>query len=132
MFAAAMSDSVFCRMVLEILLGRKVKSVTVSTEHSMLFSSDCRSIRLDVYAKDAEGTHYNVEMQGTDKGNLPKRSRFHQAEMDALELHPGEDFSDLEPNYVIFICCFDPFGKGLYRCMWKTARMNALRRWKMK
>lgn len=21
----------------------------------------------------------------------------------------------LEPNYVIFICCFDPFGKGLFR-----------------
>lgn len=81
----------------------------------MLFSSDYRSIRLDVYATDGEGTHYNVEMQGTDKGNLPKRSRFHQAEMDVLELHPGEDFIDLEPNYVIFICCFDPFGKGLYR-----------------
>ena len=115
LFAAAMRDPVSCRIVLEILLGRKVKSVTVNTEHFMLFRSDCRSIRLDVYATDAEGSHYNVEMQGTDKGNLPKRSRFHQAEMDALELHPGEDFSELEPNYVIFICCFDPFGKGLYR-----------------
>jgi len=35
--------------------------------------------------------------------------------MDALELEPGEDFNMLEPNYVIFICCFDPFGKGLFR-----------------
>ncbi|MBD5544491.1 MAG: hypothetical protein HDR01_09690, partial [Lachnospiraceae bacterium] len=28
---------------------------------------------------------------------------------------PGDDFNDLKPGYVIFICTFDPFGKGLYR-----------------
>lgn len=28
---------------------------------------------------------------------------------------PGEDLNALGPNYIIFICCFDPFGKGLYR-----------------
>ena len=86
-----------------------------NAEHSMLFSSDYRSIRLDVYATDAEGSQYNVEMQGENKGDLPKRSRFHQAEMDAMGLWPGESFNELEPNYVIFICCFDPFGKGLFR-----------------
>ena len=115
LFAAAMSDPMFCRTVLEIILGRKVKRVTVRAEHSMLFSADYRSIRLDVYAMDAEGTQFNVEMQGENKGDLPKRSRFHQAEMDALGLWPGESFNELEPNYVIFICCFDPFGEGLYR-----------------
>lgn len=30
-------------------------------------------------------------------------------------LKPGEDYNDLKPNYVIFICTFDPFGKKLYR-----------------
>ena len=40
---------------------------------------------------------------------------FHQAEMDVTSLLPGEDFSKLRTGYVIFICTFDPFGKGLYR-----------------
>lgn len=30
-------------------------------------------------------------------------------------LKPGEDFSELGPSCVIFLCCFDPFGQGLYR-----------------
>ena len=115
LFAVVMSNPDICRLVLQILLARPIGSVTVNAEHSMMFSSDCRSIRLDIYADDEDGNHYNVEMQGENEGNLPKRSRFHQAEMDALELEPGEDFSMLEPNYVIFICCFDPFGKGLFR-----------------
>lgn len=41
--------------------------------------------------------------------------RFHQAEMDVMSLKPGEDFRDLRPGYVVFICAFDPFGLGLYR-----------------
>ncbi|WMC91112.1 hypothetical protein [Kineothrix sp. MB12-C1] len=35
--------------------------------------------------------------------------------MDISSLKPGDDFSELHPNYVIFICAFDPFGLGLYR-----------------
>lgn len=115
LFAAVMSSEEICRLVLQILLEKPVGSVTVNAEQFLMFSSDCRSIRLDIYAGDAAGNHYNVEMQGENEGNLPQRSRFHQAEMDVLELEPDEDFRMLEPNYVIFICCFDPFGKGLFR-----------------
>lgn len=35
--------------------------------------------------------------------------------MDITSLAPGEDFNDLKPGYVIFICMFDPFGDGLYQ-----------------
>ena len=35
--------------------------------------------------------------------------------MDVLSLKPGEDYNDLQEGYVIFICTFDPFGKGLLR-----------------
>lgn len=60
-------------------------------------------------------TSYNVEMQGENQGNLPKRSRYHQAQMDVTSLHPGADFNELNASYVVFICTFDPFGRGLYR-----------------
>ena len=74
-----------------------------------------RRIRLDIYAKDAEGSDYNVEMQGENEGNLPKRSRYHQSQMDVMSVPPGSDFNELCPSYVVFICRFDPFGEGLYR-----------------
>lgn len=130
LFAAAMEDSEVCRLALEILLNRKIASVAVHTEHSMLYSSDYRSIRLDVYAQDDEGDSYNVEMQGENQGNLPKRSRYHQAKMDVMSIPPGADFNELRPNYVIFICTFDPFGEGLYqytfenRCREKDIPLN--------
>lgn len=115
LFAAAMQDAETCQMVLEIILGRSVSNVAVHVEHTLLYSSDFRAVRLDVYASENMEVAYNLEMENWDKEQLPKRSRFHQAEMDVAALKPGEDFSDLKPSYVIFICTFDPFGYGLYR-----------------
>lgn len=115
LFAAALEDPETCRLVLEIILGEKLPPVNVHAEHSILISSDFRSVRLDIYANDEIEVNYNVEAQNKNEGNLPKRSRYHQAEMDVSSLKPGQDFNDLKPGYVIFICTFDPFGKKLYR-----------------
>lgn len=115
LFAAALEDPETCRLVLEIILGCSLPRVKVHAEHSILVSSDFRSVRLDIYASDETQVNYNLEAQNENEGNLAKRSRFHQAEMDVYSLKPGQDFQDLKPGYVIFICTFDPFGKKLYR-----------------
>ena len=115
LFAAALEDPETCRLVLEIILDTKLPKVNVHAEQSILVSSDFRSIRLDIYASDEMQVSYNVEAQNDDRKNLAKRGRYHQAEMDVASLKPGDDFNDLKPGYVIFICTFDPFGKGLYR-----------------
>lgn len=115
LFAAALEDPETCRLVLEIILGVKLPAVKVHAEHSILVSSEVRSVRLDIYANDELEVNYNVEAQNQNEGNLPKRSRYHQAEMDVSSLKPGQDFNDLRPSYVIFICTFDPFGRKLYR-----------------
>lgn len=115
LFAAALSDNETCRLILEMVLDESIPEVTVHTEHNIMYSSDFRSIRLDVYATDFAQVEYNVEMQNTDEKNLAKRARFHQSQMDVTSLKPGEDFSCLNPAYVIFICTFDPYGDGLYR-----------------
>lgn len=115
LFAAAMEDPETCQIVLEIILGMRLPKVNVHTEHNIMISSDFRSVRLDVYANDEMQVSYNVEAQNQDKCNLAKRSRYHQAEMDVASLKPGEDFNDLKPGYVIFICTFDLFKEGLYR-----------------
>ena len=115
LFAAALEQPEICRLVLEIILGCKMPEVKVHAEHSVLVSSDFRSVRFDVYASDKLQVAYDVEAQNENEGNLPKRSRYYQAEMDVSSLKPGEDFNELKPGYVIFICTLDPFGKGQYR-----------------
>lgn len=115
LFAAALSDEETCQMVLELILGHEIPKVSVRTEYSILFSSDFKSVRLDVYASDCYQVAYNVEMQNDDRKNLSKRCRYHQAEMDVTSLKPGQDYRDLQPCFVIFICTYDPFGDGLYR-----------------
>lgn len=115
LFAAAMADPETCRLVLEIILGRKISSVNVHTEHTILYSSDFKSVRLDVYAEDECNVSYDLEMQNQNQRNLAKRCRYYQAEMDASSLKPGEDFNQLRPSCIIYICTFDPFGKGLYQ-----------------
>ena len=115
LFAAALQDAETCQMILEIIFGKKLPKVNVHVEHGVFFSSDFRSIRLDVYASDATEITYNLEMENWDKESLPKRSRYHQSEMDVTCLEPGRDYTDFKPSYVIFICTFDPFEQGLYR-----------------
>lgn len=115
MFAATMEDEEICRGVLERVMGISIRAIKIIGEASLLVNPDYRGVRLDVYADDEAGTLYNVEMQTTDKKNLPKRSRFYQGQMDMTGLKPGEDFNELPRTYIIFICTFDPFGYGCYR-----------------
>ncbi len=115
LFAATAQDPEACRAILQIVLEREIPLVNVHAEHTVLFSSDYRMIRLDIYGEDEMDVQYNIEMQNQNTGNLPHRARYHHAEMDVSSLKPGMDFRDLRPSYVIFICTFDPFGKGLYR-----------------
>ena len=115
LFAAALEDEETCRLVLECILGTPVGKVKVKAERNVLFSSDFRCVRLDVFASSEWNVDYNLEMQNIDEKNLPQRSRYHQAEMDLSSLKPGQDFAELKPSVIVFICSFDPFGKGLYR-----------------
>lgn len=115
LFAAAMQDEEICRNVLEIALNRKITAVRSHAEHTLFLDSDFKSVRFDVYALDAEAVSYDVEMQNDFGRDLPRRCRYYQAELDVSSLKPGEDYKELKPSYIIFICAFDPFGKGRYQ-----------------
>ena len=115
LFAAALEDPETCQMVVEIVLGRSVGPVKVQVEKSLLFAKDFRYVRFDVFASDEMKVSYDLEMQNGHKEELPKRARFHQAEMDAMNLKPGAKFQDLPESFVVFICTFDPFDSGKYR-----------------
>ena len=104
---------------MQTVIGKEIPRVRVHTEHTLFFSTDFRSVRLDVYANDEAEVDYDIEMENSNKMELARRSRYYQGEMDVTSLKPGEDFMNLKPIYIIFICTFDPFGKGLYRYTFK-------------
>lgn len=97
----------------------------VKSERSVLCSSDFRCVRLDVFASDEWNVGYDLEMQNANEGNLPQRSRYHQAQMDLSSLKPGQDFKELSSSVIVFICNFDPFGRGLYRYTFEPRCLEA-------
>ncbi len=119
LFAAAMEDEETCKLFIETILDEQLGNITVKSERMIMYNSDFRCVRLDVFASEVK-RDFNVEMQNENEYNLPKRSRYHQAEMDLSSLKPGQDFNDLKPIVIIFVCNFDPFGDGLYRYTYET------------
>lgn len=70
---------------------------------------------MDFVAESEDGRVFDVEMQNRKEGNIPKRTRFYQALMDAPLLKSGEKgFDKLKPLFIIVLCDYDPYGKKKY------------------
>jgi predicted transposase/invertase (TIGR01784 family) len=103
-----------CKELLEILLEFKVERIEMSQEEEIKVDFDSKGIRLDVYAKDADGLKvYNIEMQASDTKELPERARYYQGVIDVDQLKSGEKYKALKTSFVIFICVDDIFESGL-------------------
>ena len=88
----------------------------VHTEKEFRVSPKLRAVRLDVVGMDADGKVYYTEMQQRNTGNLLKRSRYYQSQLDVSLLEPGSmDFNLLNDSCLILIAPFDLFRRGLYR-----------------
>ena len=97
-------------LLLKVILDRDDLKVSEVRTQKELKNIGGRSVWLDIYATDRQGNKYNIEVQRSDKGANPKRARYHSAMLDSNMLDPGEDFSALRENYVIFITENDVFG----------------------
>ena len=116
LFPAALEDPITCRLILECIVEEEIGELAVKVEYTKLDNSELKCIQLDVYAKDViTEVSYNLEMQNNNEYNLPLRSRYYQAQLDTGSLKPGDEYTDLKPLYVIFICNFDPFEEELYQ-----------------
>jgi predicted transposase/invertase (TIGR01784 family) len=60
-------------------------------------------------------------MQNAQKRSLERRVRYYQSGIDRNFLAKGADYSELPESYVVFICDFDYYKKGLacYERIWK-------------
>ena len=116
MFAKVMRNPELCKEMLERLLDIQIDHIEYPEEQKVIdISKDSKSVRLDVYLKDEQGTVYNIEIQTTNKKNLPKRTRYYAGMIDLNAIEKGADYTELPQSFVIFICTFDAFGKGLWR-----------------
>ena len=120
MFGAVMCDENNCKGFLERVLQFPIARVEISREKSIVYHPEYKGVRLDVYAKDEQGTHYDIEMQAIQKAAIDKRCRYYHSQMDMELLLSGEEYASLPNTYVIFICDFDPFGEGKYRYTLET------------
>ena len=101
--------------LLEMILGKKIrKIVMIEDENTQENGYNSRGIRMDVYIEDDENTVYDVEMQGANKRFFGKRFRYYQSSIDVDIVSRGESFGKLKKSFIIFICDYDPFGKGWY------------------
>ena len=67
-----------------------------------------KSIRLDVHLKDMDKV-IDVECQTYRQDAIGKRTRFYQSLIDTDSLMKGQDYSELQDSYILFICKDDPF-----------------------
>ena len=103
---------------LQIILGQETLKLLVpsQTEKEIRTAPWLRSIRLDVYSLDEQGTVYDTEMQADYRNDLVKRSRYYQSLIDSSLLKPGTlSFNELNNTCIIMITPFDLFGEGKFR-----------------
>lgn len=115
MFSYVMrSNGELCRHLLESILNFPIDKIDfISSQETIDTYAFSKGVRLDVFAKSGNKS-FDVELQTSNKRDLPQRSRYYQSQMDTAMLQKGQMYRELGDSYIIFLCTFDPFGYGQY------------------
>ena len=102
-------------VVLRAVMGNDSLRVTEVITQQSVPNLYGRAVRFDALATDGENI-YDVEIQRSDEGAIPRRARFNSSMIDSREVSKGTLFPDLPETYVIFITEHDVWkhGKPLY------------------
>ena len=143
-FQEVLKNKKLCKYLIERILHIQIKDIRylIAERHINSARISSKSIRLDVYVENQEGTVLDIEMQVTGDNStvyfdkeeaavikgLPLRTRYYQSLISMDMLKQGMKYRELRKSYVIFICTFDPFGKGLpmYHFTYRCKENNAL------
>ena len=116
MFCHVMQDKEICSKVLNILLHDyfEIGHIKIITSQASIENHpELKAVRLDVLVEDEKGNSYDIEMQVVNRKNIEKRMRVYQTAVDMNKMQKGMDYNKITNTIVIFICPFDPIGKGL-------------------
>ncbi|WP_240401453.1 Rpn family recombination-promoting nuclease/putative transposase [Lactobacillus mulieris] len=118
-FGSIMQNKRFCKAIIQAALPDvnvvSVESIDAQKELGTKSDKISKSVRLDIAVKDKAGNLYDVEMQVNNNHDIGPRMRYYQSSMDRDTLDRGEPYTSLSRTYLIFLCAFDPFGKGKLR-----------------
>lgn len=116
LFDVATEELENCKAIIELTTGLRLKSLKWKSGQKVIHNlPGKRGVRLDFIAESEDGRIFDVEMQNRNEANIPKRTRFYQALIDAPILKSGErGFDKMNPLYIIIICNYDPYGKKKY------------------
>ena len=85
------------------------------TKYDNIPGTFVQEVRFYTVVQDDQKRYYDIEMQVENTGDLGKRARYYQSQIDNETLMKGETFHKLKESFVIFLCAFDPFSYGLRR-----------------
>lgn len=83
--------------------GRQVRDLTYSTTEIPGFTSNSKSVRLDLRCTDIDGSHYIVEMQKYNQKNFFKRCILYSSRVYGMDLTKGDADYDIPPVYLVGI-----------------------------
>ena len=112
LFRKVFEDRECCEEMLRVILDKPGLIVRESSVQHVLNNTGNRSVTLDLWCEDEDGSLFGVEMQKADEKNHMRRMRYIRASMDTTTAKTGIGFADLPNIYTVFISTFDPFGKG--------------------
>lgn len=108
-----------CQHLLEILLHIKIDKMEMHNEEVIDLEYDAKGIRLDVFVKDSDRM-FDLELQVTNTGELPERSRYYSSLMTLDSLKSGQPYNELCESHVVFICLKDIFENNLPVCTFEN------------
>ena len=127
------SNKGLCKRLVGSIMQQEIEDIVyIDTEKTLQPYYDSRGIRLDVILADENHTRYNLEMQARNVISkagvalLPKRTRYYQSVIDMDMLKKGQDFDELNPLVLIFICTFDFYNEGRYMYTFKSRCLENL------
>ena len=127
------SNKELCKRLVGSIMQQEIEDIVyIDTEKTLQPYYDSRGIRLDVILADENHTRYNLEMQARNVISkagvalLPKRTRYYKSVIDMDMLKKGQDFDQLNPLVLIFICTFDFYKEGRYVYTFKSRCLENL------
>ena len=91
------------QLILRLLLRQPGLEVVWAHVNSDLPEIAAREARLDVRARDAQGRHFDIEVQCDISEAGVKRARYYAAKLDVDSLASGSKAEDLTESFVVFI-----------------------------
>ena len=120
MFGKVTQNPVIAQKMADLLTPVEIGAVTEAEREKFLqHRSSSKYVKLDMYLEDENWRVVDTEMQNKSNNKmvqeeLPLRIRYYQGMIDQEILSSGTDNIFLKETYIIFICTYDPFGKGKY------------------